>query len=377
MRSVRWGNLEGWHNGRHWGVGDDGRIRNLFEKIQCERGDFSHRKWGIYFPNRRWTNHIFWRRSSFKNNTVHIGIGSTNSRRKSRWFFLENQNGLLRHSTTHFRTPVKRLMIFGPHQEISFTAITLTPESNFSSPRRIIPFSTEIFLTYPELLIRFWMSNQRNASMMIGLSMGLETCLIFEQVHTIYLVGRNLLTDVCGPGGDQRGNSLQPGQIIYGQSSGNRWESTSSWKKSKSGTMKSSILKTLENYEEFISLTLRTRNAKKPLRMFERNWNRQRLPICHARQERRESMWRSVVRPIISNQNLLVSWKPVNPPQDFVWENLYPIIMMTISNEKETKSWKFQQLRQHWTRNGKIGDFFALNWRKSEVKRRWSMKQGH
>ena len=33
------GNLEGWQIGcRHWGVGNDGRIRNLLEKTQCERG---------------------------------------------------------------------------------------------------------------------------------------------------------------------------------------------------------------------------------------------------------------------------------------------------------------------------------------------------
>ena len=49
--------------------------------------------------------------------------------------FLENQKGLFHHLTTHFRMPVKRLMIFGPCQETSYTAITLNPESNFYSPR--------------------------------------------------------------------------------------------------------------------------------------------------------------------------------------------------------------------------------------------------
>ena len=38
----------------------------------------------------------------------------------------------------------------------------------------------------------------------------------------------NLPTEKCGPGGDQRENSLHPGQIIYGQSSGGQWESTPS-----------------------------------------------------------------------------------------------------------------------------------------------------
>ena len=35
---------------------------------------------------------------------------------------------------------------------------------------------------YPELLIRIWMSSKRNASMIIGMSMGQETCLIHGQI---------------------------------------------------------------------------------------------------------------------------------------------------------------------------------------------------
>ena len=64
--SVRGENLEGWHNGCwHCGAGNDGRIRNLLEKTQCERGDISQRKRKIYFSNRRWTNQtsrskLFW-----------------------------------------------------------------------------------------------------------------------------------------------------------------------------------------------------------------------------------------------------------------------------------------------------------------------------
>ena len=103
-------------------------------------------------------------------------------------------------------------------------------------------------------------------------------------------------------------------------------------------------------------------------------------------------MGRPVVRPMISNQNLRVSWKPVNP-QDCVWKNLYRITMRTIWQEKETihysitiwctnlflcpKPWKFPQQRQQWTRNRKNWRKFRHGtWRKSEVRKRWSMKQG-
>ena len=73
-------------------------------------------------------------------------------------------------------------MIFGPCQEASYTAITLNPESNFTRQEKnhsLFHWST---LTYPEPLIRIWMSSNRSASMIIGISMGLETCLILGQV---------------------------------------------------------------------------------------------------------------------------------------------------------------------------------------------------
>ena len=83
------------------------------------------------------------------------------------------------------------------------------------------------------------------------------------------------------------------------------------------------------------SLTLRIRNSKKPLRMLARNWKHQWLPLCLARQARRVSMERPVARLMISNQNLRVSWKPVNPPE-IVWKNLCRIIMRTMLQERGT-----------------------------------------
>ena len=58
-------------------------------------------------------------------------------------------------------------------------------------------------LTYPELFIRIWMSSKRNASMITGISMGLETCLILGQVsHNLLYWKKILPTDICGPRGD-------------------------------------------------------------------------------------------------------------------------------------------------------------------------------
>ena len=92
-----------------------------------------------------------------------------------------------------------------------------------------------------------------------------------------------------------------------------------------------------ENYEEFISLTLRIRNSKKPSRTLARNGKHRWLPLCFARQARRVSMGRPVAKPMSSNQNLRVFWKPVNP-QDCVWKDLYRNIVRTILQEEEDNS---------------------------------------
>ena len=65
-----------------------------------------------------------------------------------------------------------------------------------------------------------------------------------------------------------------------------------------------------------------------------RSWKHQWLPLCLAKLVRTK---RSVemVNPIKSNQNLRVSWKPVNP-QDCVCKNLYQINMRTKLHERET-----------------------------------------
>ena len=84
-----------------------------------------------------------------------------------------------------------------------YTAITLNPESNFTRREMnhsLFHWNTK---TCPELLIRIWMSSKRSASMIIGISMGLETCLILGQVsHSLLYSKENLQTDTCGPGGE-------------------------------------------------------------------------------------------------------------------------------------------------------------------------------
>ena len=60
----------------------------------------------------------------------------------------------------------------------------------------------------------------------------------------------------------------------------------------------------LEDYEEFISLSLRTTSSKKPLGMLERNWKHQLLPPCFARHARKARMGRPAARLMISSPKL-------------------------------------------------------------------------
>ena len=84
IRSVRGEKLEGWHIGcRRWGFANEGLIRNLLKKTQCEGKNISQRKWKIQFSSRRWTNHTFCKRSGTEN--IHLYTGTSNTRRESRW----------------------------------------------------------------------------------------------------------------------------------------------------------------------------------------------------------------------------------------------------------------------------------------------------
>ena len=99
-----------------------------------------------------------------------------------------------------------------------------------------------------------------------------------------------------------------------------------------------------------------------------------------------------VVDPKKMKQNLRVFWKLMNL-RDCVWEIRCRSLMKTILQEKVRihysttiwftslflcfKLWKFWQRKQRWTRNGKNWRRFRRGtWRKSEARKRWSMKQG-
>ena len=138
IRSVRGENLEGWRTGRRpWGIGDDGRIGNLLEKTQCERGDISQRKWKIHFSSRRWTNQTCWRRSGTEN--IHFDTRTSNSRRKSRRFSWRIRRVS---SVSGCRWSDKWLLVHV--RKLHIPPSRWTQSQTLRAERRIIPCSTEV-----------------------------------------------------------------------------------------------------------------------------------------------------------------------------------------------------------------------------------------
>ena len=217
--------------------------------LKSTRKDSTQRK--LYFPKKMENSYSqsqmdgsnFLGRRSRPDN-IHLDTGSSTSRRRSRRFSWR----IRRVSSTTSRLISgcrwSDEMIFGPFQETSHTAITLNQESNFTRREKNHSLFHWNTVTSPELLVyEFGCQTRDVASMIIGRSMGQETCRILGQVSLNLLYWKkNLQTDICGPVRDWRESSWHPGQIIYGQNSGRNWEEMHSWRRGKSGHMKNSQL---------------------------------------------------------------------------------------------------------------------------------------
>ena len=135
------------------GVGNNGRIGNLFVGTQCERGDISQTRRIYFFQSqmdeskplekiRHW-EHPPW----YGRDQVEERVTLT---------FLEIQKDLFHKLMTHFRLPVKLCTISGPCRAASYTANHVEPRVELSvAERRIIPCSTEVHWRYQNYTSEF------------------------------------------------------------------------------------------------------------------------------------------------------------------------------------------------------------------------------
>ena len=258
---------------------------------------------------------------------------------------------------------------------------------------RIIPNSTEVHWCFQNYSYQFGCQARETHRWLLEYRWVKRLVWSMDRFHSIWSFRRNTSKRILWSEKDSRENTWHRDQIIYGQNSGRQWEEMPSWRKGKSGHMKNLNSIMQDNYEESISVHLRTRNLRRPSRMLARNWKHWWLPLCPAKLLR--TIWNvGVVHSIKSNQNLRVFWKLVNL-QDCVWENHCRLIRKTILQQKGDISLQHYNLvhkfirlphsqamkipaakaavDKKWENRRK---FRRGIWRKAEVRKRWSMKQG-
>ena len=332
------------------------------KRLNAKEVIFSPRKRRIYLPSRRWNGKTLWRRSGTE--IIHFDTGPTNSRRKSSWF----AGRITRDSTcTTFSRLISgcrwsyfRWLIYRHHVEPRVKLYSPGEES-FPIPLKYIDVSrtthTNLDVFQESRIDDFWnIDGSRDLSdPWTGFT---QFTLLEEKAPDGYMWSGERLTKRQA---SSRSDHLWP-------ESGRNCQEMPRWRKDNSGHMKNQNSIMPENYEEFISLTLRTRNLRRPSRMLARNWKHQWLVLCLASHARKASMGRLVARLMIWRLNLRVSWKPVRP-QECVWKNLYQITMRTILHEKGTihcniiiwytnlflclKPWRYPQQKQQWMKNGR------------------------
>ena len=229
IRSVRGENLEGWHIGcRHWGVGNDGRIENLLEKTQCERGDISQRNRRIYFSDRRWTNRNPWRRSGTKD--IHLDTGPPNSRRRSRWFSW--RTGRVSSTTSRLtsgcRWSDKWFLVHV--RKLHVPPSRWTKSQTLLAERRIIPCSTEIHWRLQNYSYKIGCWARTPHRRLLEHRWVKRFVWFLDRFHSVYSVRRETSRRIyVVRGRDWQESSWHPGQIIYGQNSGRNCEEMPSW----------------------------------------------------------------------------------------------------------------------------------------------------
>ena len=148
----------------------------------------------------------------------------------------------------------------------------------------------------------------------------------------------------------------------------------------------------LEDYEEFISLTLRRRSSKEITKNAGKKLETPVAPAmpCKICKKKKKGETRSKIDDFLSKFACILE---ASESGECVWKNLYRNIMRTTLQENETnhcnitiwytnlflclKQWRYPQQKQQWIKDGRnLERFPRRNWQKSETHQRRSMKQG-
>ena len=273
------GNLEGWRTDRRpWGVGDDGRIGNLLQKTQCERGDISKTR-RIYFPIADGRIKTPGGDQELRTSTL---IRHRPIQGEGHVDFLGESEGSLPQLQDSFPDAGEAIHDFWYMSGRFIHRHHVEPRVKLYSPWEE---------SHWWLLEHWWFS---------------RLVWSLDRFHTIYSIGRKTSRRIYVVQGEineetayiQATSSMARDLEINGKA-------CQSWRKCKSGLRKSSILKTHEDCVGSTSSTPRIRNSRKPSRTRVRNWKHQLLLLCPVKLCKIVG----VVHPISFRQNLRVFWK--------------------------------------------------------------------
>ena len=245
IRNVREENLDGWRVGcRPWEVGDDGRIGNLLEKTQCERGDISQTR-RIIFPIADGRIKPFGGDQDLRTST---STRQPPIQGESHVDFLGKSEGSLPPPHDSFPDASEAINDSWSMSGKFRNRLHVEPRVKIHSPRE------ELFPIPMKYIDVSWSTHANldvNQEKPIDDYWNIDGSRDLSDPWTGFTQftnwKKNLQKDICCLGEDWRENSRHSGQIIYGQDSGRKCERMPSWRRSKNGHTKSSTSITHDN----------------------------------------------------------------------------------------------------------------------------------
>ena len=221
------------------------------------------------FSSRRWTNQTFWRRSGTEN--THFDTGTPNSRRKSQSFSwrIRRVSSTTSRLTSGCGWSDKWLLVHV--RKLHIPPWRWTQSQTLLAERRIIPYSTEIFWRIQNYKNEFGCHARTPHRWPLEYRWTKRFVWFLDRFHSVYSIGRETSRRIYVVRGETDTTAGNVQARSFMARALDKLEEMLSWRTSINGPMKHRNSRMPEDYEEFISLTLRTRNSKKPLRMLARN----------------------------------------------------------------------------------------------------------
>ena len=346
------------------------------------------KKRNIYFSSRRWTNQTSGRRSGPEN--IHLDTAASNTRRKSPWFSWR----IRRVSSTSSRlvsgcrwsdkwfSSMSGNFLYLHHVEPRVKLYSPREES-FPVPLKYIDVSrtthTNLDVKQERRIDDYWKIDGSRDLSDYWTGFAQFTLLEENPLWSGERLTRKQLTS--------RPDYLWP-ELWTKLGRNAQLKERQKW------SMKNHNSIMPDNYEVFISLTLRTRNKFKetiknvrkkletpvaPAMLCKMSKNNQNW-VTHGKSNEIKSKLACILKASESTRLRVGESLPNHHEDHIAGKNgtIHCSITIWFTNLFLClKPWKFLQQRQRWTRNGTNWRKFRRGtWRKSEVRKKWSMKQG-